>query len=137
MSIYIEKFDDIRSRDKKCLCSLACSNNTSYEWYATVMNIYIEKIWWYRITWQKIVYADWFAQIRQVMNDTLLLWTSISKKIWWYRITWQKIVYADCNHITLKTYFDNTIDGIEQCWSKKNPKNCSLSCFSQRRGKNH
>ena len=42
--------------------------------------------------------------------------------------------FFDSNNITIKTYWDDTIDGIEQCWSKINPKK---ACLSQTRGKNH
>ena len=42
--------------------------------------------------------------------------------------------FFDSNNITIKTYWDDTIDGNEQRWSKINPKK---ACLPKTRGKNH
>ena len=42
--------------------------------------------------------------------------------------------FFDSNNITIETYWDDTIDGNEQCWNKITSKKV---CLSQTRGKNH
>ena len=51
-------------------------------------------------------------------------WNSYSKSCYFF----------DSNNVTIKTYWDDTINGNEQCWRKNSSKKV---CLSQTKGKNH